>query len=357
MTPMPAYGPTNAELTLADVPQIFDYLDQRYGIPDKKSLKKSNGEYGTRLIIEYLSKHKKSTCEDIANYEFEKDISTKRLPKSITDYVRKNIEKNLVKLNLVQMQGFKKIKRRYAKVYSLTPLGILYSIHLFGRLQWKENHKINLDHIQNLSIEYSDTLPKVFGKFNLFKKIFGKGFEHILITPFNRMTKPDKPPEIFVPFLLREYIFSKFYQKSEEEIQEENDFPFEISVKGGSSVNQFAMNHPNEFFSEQISLVFYSYLQGSIQLMLYNFDKKRIQMIKKSKEVSTKNGFDEYWDSWKKIHEREGQLREKAKQNWLKLMNEDKELKKWYDQFVQEVAESKKKEYQELIVLPHFHLI
>ena len=163
-----------------------------------------------------MSKHKKSTCEEIARYEFEKNISTKRLLKSITDDVRKNVENNLRKLGLVKMQGFRKIKRRHAKVYSLTPLGILYSIHLFGKLQWKENHEINFVHIQNIAKEYSDTLPKIFGKFKLFEKILGKNFESILITPFNRMTKPDKPPEIFVPFLLREYVFSVLLQRVDE---------------------------------------------------------------------------------------------------------------------------------------------
>jgi len=339
---MPSYGAINAPYTLADVPQIFNYLDQRYGPPDKKSLKKSNGEYGIRLIIEYLSKNKKSTCEEIAKHEFEKD--TKRLLKSITDYVRKNVENNLIKLRLVKMQGFKKISRKYAKVYSLTPLGILYSIHLFGKLQWKEDHEINFSHIQNLAIDYSDILPKIFGKFKLFEKILGKDFERILIIPFNRMTKPDKPPEIFVPFLLREYIFSKFYQKSEEE----NEYPFEISISGGAGVNEFALNHPNEFFAEQISLVFYSYLQGSIQLLLRNKDRKIIELIKKQNEEFGKISFDENLKLETKIQKRSGQLRDMAKQKWLKFMNEDDELKKWYNEFIEEVSESKKKEHLEL---------
>ncbi len=83
---MPAYGAINAPSTVADVPQIFNYLDQRYGPPDKdeKDLKKENGEYAIRFIIEYLSKNKKSTCEEIAKSEFE-NKSTKRLLKSITD--------------------------------------------------------------------------------------------------------------------------------------------------------------------------------------------------------------------------------------------------------------------------------
>ena len=125
LTPMPAYGAINAPSTLADVPQIFNYLDQRYGPPDKdkKDLKKENGEYAIRFIIEYLSKNKKSTCEEIAKSEFD-NKPTKRLLKSITDNFRTTGINNLIKLSLVKMEGFKKITRRYAKVYSLTPLGI-----------------------------------------------------------------------------------------------------------------------------------------------------------------------------------------------------------------------------------------
>lgn len=76
--------------------------------------------------------------------------------------------------------------------------------------------------------------------------------------------------------------------------------------------------------------------------------KIRIDLIKKSNEVWTKKRFDEYTTVYKKIEKREGQLRNTAKQKWLKLMNEDIELKNWYDEFVKEVSESKRKEYLEL---------
>lgn len=342
---MPAYGAINAPSTLADVPQIFNYLDQRYGPPDKdeKDLKKENGEYAIRFIIEYLSKHKKSTCEEIAKAEFD-NKPTKRLLKSVTDSFRKTGVNNLIKLRLVRMEGFKKIIRRYAQVYSLTPLGILYSIHLFGKLQWKEDHEINLKHIRNLSIEYSDTLPKIFGKFKLFEKILGKDFECILITPFNRMEKPDKPPEIFAPYMLREYVFSVLLQKVDQGPIIESKKIFGVVFNEDS----YEISYRYKFLAEQISLVFYTYLLGSMQLFLRNKDKKIIELIKKSNYEFKKNSFDEHLELDKKIRKREEQLRDLAKQKWLKLMNEDKELKKWYNDFVEEVSESKRKEHLEL---------
>jgi len=136
---MSAYGAINAPLSLADVNQIFNYLDLRYGNPDKKSLRKNKGEHIMRLIIKFLSSQKQSTCEEIAKYEFDNEISTKRKLKSITDDVRKFIKNNLRNLRLVKMDGFKKGQRRYAETYSLTPLGILYSIQT--KTNWEKRFR------------------------------------------------------------------------------------------------------------------------------------------------------------------------------------------------------------------------
>ena len=341
---MPAYGAINSPNSLADVNQIFNYLDLRYGNPDKKSFRKNKGDNMMRLIIEYLSYHKQSTCDDIAKFEFNKEISTNRKQKSITDDVRKFVKDNLIQLRLVKMDDFKKMQRRYAETYSLTPLGILYSIHLFGKLKWRENHEINYNHIRNLAIEYSETLPKIFGKFKLFEKILGKDFEDILILPFSRMINPDKPPEISVPFLLREYVFSVLLQKVD---QGPTISPKQIF---GITFNEddYEVNYRFKFLSEQISLVFYSYLLGSIQLTLRNKDEKIKELIKLKKEDLSKHSYDEYKNWLKKIEKRRQQLFAKAKKIWLKLMDEDKELKKWYDEFVKEVSESKRKENLEI---------
>ena len=345
---MPAYGAINGLHSLADVKQIFNYLDQRYGSPDKKLLEKSNGEYMMRLILQYLSDHKQSTCEEIAKKEFEemlhKNSRSRVKLKSITDDVRKFVKNNLIQLRLVKMDDFKKMKRRYAKAYSLTPLGILYSIHRFGRLRWLKDEKINYTHIRNLAIEYSETLPKIFGKFKLFEKILGKDFEDILIVPFSRMINPDKPPEISIPFLLREYVFSVLLQRVDEgpEISPKKIF--------GVTFNEddYEVDYRFKFFAEQISLVFYSYLLGSIQLTLSKKDEKIKEFIKLENEAFSKHGFDEYKNMLKKTEKRRQQLFALAKKKWLMLMDEDKELKKWYNEFVEEVCESKRKEHLEI---------
>jgi len=344
LKPMPAYGAINAPFSLADVEQIIRYLDRTYGIPEKIKLRKSNGEYSIRLIIKYLSYHNQSTCEDIAKDEYEKNISTQRKLKSITDEVRKFVKNNLIPLRLVQMNGFKKMKKRHAKTYGLTPLGILYSIHLFGKLKWREDHKINYRHIRNLAIAYSDTLPKIFGKFKLFEKILGKDFEDILIVPFSRMINPDKPPEISVPFLLREYVFSVLLQRVDQGPEITPKKIFGVTFNEDS----YEVGYRFKFFAEQISLVFYSYLLGSIQLTLRNKDEKIKELIKLENESFSKKGFNEGLKMSKKTENRRQQLVAKAKKIWLKLMDEDKELKKWYDEFVEVVGKSKKKEHLEI---------
>ena len=341
---MPAYGAINSPFSLADVDDIFKYLDRGYGGPDKKSLKKSNGEYMMRLIVENLSYHKQSTCEEIAKFEFDRDISKQRKLKSITDDVRKFVENNLRKLSLVKMDGFKKGQRRYAKTYSLTPLGILYSIHLFGRLRWRKDHKINYRHIRNLAKEYSETLPKIFGKFKLFEKILGKEFEDILIVPFSRMIHPDKPSEISVPFFLREYVFSVLLQKVDQGPTISPKKIFGITF----NEDDYEIYYRFKFFAEQISLVFYSYLLGSIQLTLRNKDEKMKELIKLENESFRKKGFDEGLKTAKKTEKRRQQLWDNAKKMWLKLMDEDKELKKWYDEFVEGVCNSKRREHLEI---------
>jgi len=343
LKPMPAYGAINAPFSLADVEQIIRYLDRTYGIPEKIKLRKSNGEYSIRLIIKYLSYHNQSTCEDIAKDEYEKNISTQRKLKSITDEVRKFVKNNLIPLRLVQMNGFKKMKKRHAKTYGLTPLGILYSIHLYGSLRWQENHKINYTHIRNLGKEYSDTLPKIFGKFKLFEKILGKDFEDILIVPFSRMIKPDKPPEITVPFLLREYVFSVFLQIVDQELNKPSEI-FGVTF----NEDEYERYYRFKFFAEQISLVFYSYLLGSIQLTLRNKDEKIKELIKLENQAFGKGGFDEHTKMLKKTEQRRQQLFAKAKKIWLKLLDEDEELKNWYNEFVKEVGESKRKQNLEI---------
>jgi len=50
----------------------------------------------------------------------------------------------------------------------------------------------------------------------------------------------------------------------------------------------------------------------------------------------------------KKTEQRRQQLFALAKKLWLKLMDEDEEMKNWYNEFVKEVGESKRKENLEI---------
>ena len=57
--------------SLLQLPSFFRYLDKRYGPPELEDPKKKNGEYALRLILKYLAEHKCSTCEDIAQLEYD----------------------------------------------------------------------------------------------------------------------------------------------------------------------------------------------------------------------------------------------------------------------------------------------
>src|SRR3972149_10276880 len=85
---------------IAELPSVFKYLDKRYGTPDVSEPKKKNGEYALRFILKYLSYHKQSTCEEIAEKEYEdrldKNPRSKVKLKSITDDIRSFIKNNLI---------------------------------------------------------------------------------------------------------------------------------------------------------------------------------------------------------------------------------------------------------------------
>ena len=149
-------------------------MDITYGGPfhNKKTTIKGRKTLG--YILEYLSASKQAACEDIAQDEYKKNLSAKRKLKSITDDTRKFINKNLIPRLIIEEDGFKKKYNKKVKIYSLTPFGILYTIHLFS----KSNEITQI--INNLEIEYQSTLPKVFGKFSVFKEIFGKEYLNVI---------------------------------------------------------------------------------------------------------------------------------------------------------------------------------
>ena len=126
-----------------------------------------------RKRLKQILKHMiepKSTCENIAKFEWEQNLSTKVKLKSITDDIRKFINEKLIPKRIVYENGIKKIKNKNVKTYSLTPFGILYFIHLFA-------HSKNIDiDIERLANNYKDKLPFVFGRFEIFKEVFGEKY-------------------------------------------------------------------------------------------------------------------------------------------------------------------------------------
>ena len=190
---------------------MFKQLDRRYGPPNTLNPKKRNGEYRIRYILKYLSENKQSTCEEIAKEEYEKNIHIPGGIKSIADNLRKFIKHNLIWPQLVIEDGTKKVSNKHVQVYSLTPIGIMYSIYLFSNLELDEGGasysfggatkadldeifektrdssvyssqlEIDLTFVRNLAKEYSQTLPKIFGRLELLEKIIGDKFELLFI--------------------------------------------------------------------------------------------------------------------------------------------------------------------------------
>ena len=171
--------------TLDQFPWVLKYLDSRYGTYDIKEYKK-NGEYTIRYILKHLSYNKESTCEEIAKDEYENNIQSLRKLKSITDDVRKFIVNNLIPTQLVYHGEPKKKYNKNVTTYSLSPIGVMYAIHLFGRVienktrsyDWE---KIDIKFIKSIAKVHTQTLPKIFGKFQFFEKALEDDFDDVLI--------------------------------------------------------------------------------------------------------------------------------------------------------------------------------
>jgi len=312
--------------SLVELPWVLKHLDQKYGTHDIEDSKKNNGEYAIRLILKYLSEHKQSTCEDIAKYEFDNKLQSQRKLKSITDDVRKFVKNNLIHSHqLVYEDGTKKVYNKQVKAYSLSPIGILYSMHLLAKFRETEEFGYShdyviseIDHnfIRNLVKEYSQTLPMVFGRSKLFEKIIGKDFESLIINAFLNIYYEERTSIPHEKFLLNDYVLTTFWYKNS---------------------NKFTI--PG-FIAEQISLIFYIHLQESIEMYLFDKESGLKELIVMRKEELEKH----YKKREKSFQEKSKEFPKIAKKMWLKLMKEDKELKRWYGNFLKEAAESKKRE-------------
>jgi len=307
--------------SLIELPWVLKQLDRRYGTVGIEEIKTKNGQYAIRYILKHLSYHNDSTCEEIAKAEHDKNIRSQRKLKSVTDDVRKFVKNNLIRSQLVYEGEPKKVYNKQVKTYNLSPMGILYAIIPTDEnvMSGFELTKIDYKFIRTLAKNYEDTLPKIFGRFKLFEKIFGKDFESMIIYSIIQIYSDERMGIPNEQFLLPDYVLTGYYY-----------------------TNPRRMKSIHRFIAEQISLVFYIRLKESIveglqdKRVFQNQDKLG-ELIKMSRERP---------EEYKKIQTKKYlETLKKAKQKWLELMNEDKELKKWYNNFLEEAVRSKKREY------------
>jgi len=332
--------------SLMQLPSFFRYFDKRYGPPDLESPKKKNGEYALRLILKYLAEHKRSTCEEIAQdeYDDEKNLSSKRRLKSITDDIRKFVNHNLIPSQLVLFDQPKKKYNKQVKTFSLSPLGILYCLYLFGNFRTPDDTEMMVFDedelksviLKNLSKEYSLMLPKVFGRFEKFEKIFGDNFLSVVIDPLIAIYNTEIEEIPAGQFLLKNYVLSTF------------DF-----------INGSRFRGPQQLITEQISLIFYINLEESIDHYLWS--KECHSDFEKTRNMSIDEANQYRKEKEKKSTNRYRQQLKDAKILWNKIMDEDKELKKWYSDFLKEVVAVKRNEQyvvsqyrKEAFVVPNF---
>jgi len=302
---------------LIELPLVFKYFDKRYGSPDVSEPKKKNGEYTLRLIMKYLSQHRRSTCEEIAQYELDKNISSQIKLKSITDDIRKFIKNNLIVTEIVYSDEPKPKYNKQVETFSLSPIGILYSMYLFAKFSkrddfgmtiWEDDDlKKDQDLVKTLGIEYSETLPKVFGRFELFEKILGKGFESLLITPLMAIFQLERADIPQHELLLTDHVLTSYEYLHAPRFHSHRDV--------------------QKFIADQISLIFYIHFENGL---LYTLRDK----IDEDPKFRNKDGTYKYRESLNQ-----------AREIWIQIMDEDRELKKWYDAFLKNATRAKRDEY------------
>jgi len=310
--------------SLGDVYGMFKQLDKRYGKPRLKNPKKMKGQYMSRMIIEYLAYNKQATCDDIAKEEFKKNIQTHRLEKSISDNIRKFIKNNLMYPRLVIEDGYKKGIKQNTVTYSLTSAGVLYAIYLFADIRLElesgmrvwyptENDPTGMDFVfvRKLAKQYSHLFPKVFRRFDIFEKIIGEEYETTIWDTFARLISADPAPQ-GKDEMLTEHALYYFWS------------------------GELTKNGPDELIAEQFSLVFYANLELAIEMILDSRSSNEwMKKIMKNENLITE----------KTIRESNPII---AKTMWMKIMNNDMKLNKWYYDFVVDTIESKKIDLDEL---------
>ena len=156
----------------------------------------------------------------------------------------------------------------------------------------------------------------MFGRAKLFEKIIGKDFESLIINSFLNIYHQERTGIPHEKFLLNDYVLTMGYR------------------------NPNRIKTVHEFIAEQISLIFYIHLEDSILDILETsaafekLSKMDSDELKKYSENRNKNSTARYRESLKQ-----------ARQKWIQIMDEDRELKKWYNTFLKDATRAKKTEY------------
>lgn len=286
------------ETRLGEYPYLLRDLTRTYGGPPLKKFLEKRGRRMLIDILKHLTNQKQCTCEVIAQEKFNKIRKEKRKLKSLTDDVRKFIQKNLIPRRVVVVDGTKKVYNKDVTVYSLTPFGILYSIHFLSRN--KKDDRI----IRKLSVSHKDTLPKVFGMFPNFKKKLG--YKFIVITGLRQIAEigdgrlynfSTTPPEALLD-LVRDY------------------------NRGWSG----AKSSYSDRWETQISLMVYCNI-------LYYFYNK---------------AFREHMNNWNFNHIPFEVIFNNL---WNDLIDSDPEIRKWFSQFFKQAIQAYKKRSNDVRVM------
>ena len=191
-------------------------LDHDFGGPifTNEMAVKRNGQRSFKLILEYLANRGKGSCMEIAEYEtklhtFSKKPSTMR---AIADKIKRFIEQhqNLQIFTSIETEitSQNSAKGRPPTQYRLTIFGVLYAIHFLSKNQWfSPAHSTMID---NITKNYSRQFPLLFLTFNDGPKIFEMYNEEcvkaLLQIAKEKVLKPIPPKSLTYSDLLWETI-------------------------------------------------------------------------------------------------------------------------------------------------------
>jgi len=234
--------------------------------------------------------------------------------KSITDDVRKFLKVVLIPLSIVKISGTKKEYNKNVEQFSLTPFGILYTIHLFtltkeGKVPDDDSFDdYDLKMIRNLVKEYGFLLPKVFGRLSVFENIIGKNFEYAIgLLGINYQFGGASLP--IDTHLLNESIEFLYLDKSRQK------------------------KPIGDRLAEEISFLIYNNLLENLEI----YERKSLKQTRKLKEKSLE-----------KLHKK---AQRDARAKWKKIIKSDPKIKKWYYDFIDSAINHYKIKKAEIIKL------